>query len=218
LQALRGSRLPENSTELLGQVADVSAAFRSAALAAGYAKDTVEDAVYALYAAIDEAVLASPARFRRAWEAQPLQLKEFGDQLAGEHFFDRLEEIRKRSTSHAEVAEVYHLCLMLGFKGRHALEDADKLRYLTTTLGSDVAHSRESAGGISRRGVKPDVPGFGLRRLASGWMVAGILTCGVALAVSSFRLAGNRQTQPLTSDHALVQVPAKVARLKITLP
>jgi type VI secretion system protein ImpK len=215
---LRGPTLPGDHEDFLAKVSSFTDTFHRNALFAGYAPDVADDATYAICAAIDEAVLASSVSFRDAWEAQPLQLTRFGDQLAGDHFFARLDNIRKRGVSQAEVAEVYHLCMKLGFKGRFALDDDAKLRYLTTTLGSDIAHSRGATGALAHRGARLDAQRFSLRRLASTWTIVAILAFGLFLAGSSFRMSTSQQGKPLAGRDNLVQVPAKVARLKITLP
>ena len=48
----------------------------------------------------------------------------FGDQLAGEHFFHSLEDLRARGSVHLQALEVFHMCLLLGFQGRYALDGA----------------------------------------------------------------------------------------------
>ena len=53
-------------------------------------------AKYAFCAVTDEVVLSSSFGIRDAWERQPLQLSLFGEQLAGEHFFTKLETLRQQ--------------------------------------------------------------------------------------------------------------------------
>ena len=52
----------------------------------------------------------------------------FGDQLAGENFFNRLESLRARGSAHLQALEVFHMCLLLGFQGRYIIEGSEKLR------------------------------------------------------------------------------------------
>lgn len=218
IQSLHGTELPETKEALLAEIQAATDSFRSTALSSGYTKDMVEDAIYAVYAAIDEAVLTSTVPFRDAWKARSLQLERFGDQLAGEHFFDRLRNIRERGASHTEVAEVYLLCLRLGFRGRFALDDNDRLQSLTTALGSDVDHLRGPAGAMAPHTSRSDGQRFGLRGFASGWVIAGVLGCGLFVAGFFLRSSANKQGLSLADDGELIRVPAKVATLKITLP
>ena len=89
---------------------------------------------------VDEAILASGMNIREIWERRPLQLVLFGDQLAGEHFFDKLEAARNGGSSRINALEVFHMCLLVGFKGRYLLEGPEKLKYLTAQLGEQIAH------------------------------------------------------------------------------
>ncbi|HWT17900.1 MAG TPA: type IVB secretion system protein IcmH/DotU, partial [Variovorax sp.] len=112
------------------------------AKALGIPADDVTAAKYAFCAAVDEIILGSDYAIREAWETRPLQLRLFGDQLAGEHFFQRLEDLRAKGSAHLQALEVYHLCLLLGFQGRFALDGRDKLNYLTARLGDEIARMR----------------------------------------------------------------------------
>ncbi|MCK7513687.1 MAG: DotU family type IV/VI secretion system protein [Desulfobacterales bacterium] len=69
----------------------------------------------------------------------------FGDQLAGEHFFDKLETARNGGANRINALEVFHLCLLIGFKGRYLLEGPEKLKYLTQQLGEQIAHIKGKA-------------------------------------------------------------------------
>lgn len=218
VQSLRGTDLPETREALLDQIRAVTDDFRTKALSSGYTKDMVDDAIYALYAAIDEAVLTSAVTFRDEWKTRSLQLERFGDQLAGEHFFDKLRHIRERGASHTEVAEVYHLCLRLGFEGRYALDDSDRLQSLTTTLGSDVDHLKGPAGAMAPHARRLDAQRFCLRGFASGWVVGGILVFGLFAAGLLLRSSASGPGDVLADSKGLIGMPAKVARLKVTLP
>ena len=63
---------------------------------------------------------------RDARELQSLQLHLFGDHLASENFFHRLEELRVQGASQLPSLEVYHYCLLLGFEGKYRLEGPEK--------------------------------------------------------------------------------------------
>ena len=93
--------------------------------------EDIDAAKYAFCAALDEIILASPFPMRLAWERRPLQLVIFGDQLAGEHFFDRLEALRSTGGARLAALQVFHMCLLIGFRGKFAIDAGDKLAYLT---------------------------------------------------------------------------------------
>jgi type VI secretion system protein ImpK len=81
--------------------------------------DAVVDSKYALAAFVDEAILRSQWAGKEPWADNPLQLQLFETYLAGEGFFEKLEALRTRGESAAEVLEVYYLCLALGFEGKY---------------------------------------------------------------------------------------------------
>ncbi|HET6568055.1 MAG TPA: type IVB secretion system protein IcmH/DotU [Rhodothermales bacterium] len=95
---------------------------------AGVSSQDVELATFALVALLDETILSSDWNEKDRWLAKPLQLERYNRYDAGEEFFVRLENLRGQAAAHAEVIEVYYLCLALGFKGRYLLQEQEKLR------------------------------------------------------------------------------------------
>ncbi len=218
IQGLHDADLPASKATLITEITAATDSFRRNALTSGYAADMVDDAVYAVFATIDEVVLTSDVCFRDAWKTRSLQLERFGDQLAGEHFFDRLKSIRERGAYYAEVAQIYHLCLRLGFKGRFALDDSDRLSSLTAALGIDVDHMRGPAGLLAPHAARGDSPTFGIHHVASRWMMAVVLAAGLLGAAHFLRSSAHQRATAITTHAGLVDMPANVARLKINLP
>ena len=91
---------------------------------------------------LDEIILNSEFEIRDEWERNPLQLRLFGEHLAGEGFFDRLEKLRLEPQKHIETLEVFYTCLILGFQGKYLLEGEDKLGYLIARLGQEITAIR----------------------------------------------------------------------------
>ena len=87
-------------------------------------------------------MLSSDFAIRDDWERAPLQLRLFGEHLAGEGFFDKLETLRLTPEKNVETLEVFHICLILGFQGRYLLEGTEKLSYVIARLGQEIAHAR----------------------------------------------------------------------------
>ena len=143
---------------------------------AGIADREVEAAKYALCAFLDETILVSTLPMREPWSARTLQLDLFGEHLAGEGFFQRLAEMGKGLAEREEAAEVYYLCLALGFEGKYRLEGVEGLRRLTGELRADLERLHKGDDALS-----PPLPGGeggiggDLRRSLPPW---------VALAVS----------------------------------
>jgi type VI secretion system protein ImpK len=83
---------------------------------------SVEDydmARFAIFAWIDEAILASGWNERNRWQGEQLQRIYYKTTNAGEIFFDRLNAIGHHQR---DVREVYYLCLAMGFSGRYCHE------------------------------------------------------------------------------------------------
>lgn len=97
---------------------------------AGHAREDVQDAKFAMVAFIDETILSSDWMQKDRWLARPLQLEIYDRYDAGEEFFDKLERLRGQGALHADVLEVYYLCMALGFKGRYQLHDQGRLRII----------------------------------------------------------------------------------------
>ncbi len=102
------------------------------ARAAGYSSDTVQMAVFATVAFLDESVLNLQSPVFADWARRPLQEELFGGHLAGEAFFRNLQSLLAAQDS-AEVAdalELHCLCLQMGYRGRYAFGDTGELHQL----------------------------------------------------------------------------------------
>jgi type VI secretion system protein ImpK len=82
------------------------------------ANEDVYATKYAFCAAVDETVLNSNFVIRDKWMLQPLQLTLFGDQLAGENFFARLEDLRAQGAPRLQSLVFLHMCQLVGFQGK----------------------------------------------------------------------------------------------------
>ena len=82
---------------------------------------------FGLAAFVDETVLTANSAIRNEWERNPLQLKYFGEQLAGNKFFDKLESMLPQIEVTQDAVEIYYYCMLLGFKGRYAVYEQEKL-------------------------------------------------------------------------------------------
>ncbi|HEX7239600.1 MAG TPA: DotU family type IV/VI secretion system protein [Longimicrobiaceae bacterium] len=134
-----------------GQVKQLLAATDHDARRLGYDAGHVRLAIYAYIAFLDESVLNSGQPAFASWPRQPLQEEVFGDHMAGETFFRNLEELLGRQDSEdvADVLEVYHLCLLLGFRGRYAGGERGGAEGLAAAAQDKVRRVRGGAGPLS---------------------------------------------------------------------
>jgi type VI secretion system protein ImpK len=181
--------------------------------------EDVDAAKYAFCAAVDEIILRSQYPIRAAWETRPLQLRMFGDQLAGEHFFQRLDTLRARGAAHLQALEVFHMCLLLGFQGRYAIDGEDKLKYLAARLGDEIARMRGKSRGFAPHAERPDQVANKLRTDLSLWTLAAVFALAALGAYLGFRTTLDNGTEDaLASYNGLVELPPRAAHVTITLP
>jgi type VI secretion system protein ImpK len=107
---------------------------------------------FALAAFVDETVLTNNFHLKEQWEKNPLQLEYFGEQLAGNKFFEKLDSMVKQIDVTADAVEVYYVCMLLGFKGRYAVYEKEQL--LKTI--QDTANALVKAGRISAVELSPN--------------------------------------------------------------
>jgi type VI secretion system protein ImpK len=87
----------------------------------------VQVSKFALAAFVDETVLMNNFPMRDQWEKSALQLELFGEQLAGNKFFEKLDAMLGQIDVTKDAIEVYYVCMLLGFKGKYAVYEQEKL-------------------------------------------------------------------------------------------
>lgn len=156
----------------------------------------VEDAKYALAAFVDESVLASEWPGRVEWMSQPLQLGFFGEHLAGEGFFRRLNALRQGGEPNADLLELYYVCLQLGFEGVYRLRGLEQLMALQVDLRSQIdayrgiSDPRLSDDGTPRVGVFQRVG-----RHLPYWVIASVTAATVLLGYTGYLALSQRATE-----------------------
>ncbi|RIX42004.1 MAG: DotU family type IV/VI secretion system protein [Rhodocyclales bacterium GT-UBC] len=139
---LKNGSAPNSLNEFNKRIELFLEQFESNARNLGKSQSAVNDAKYAFCALMDESILSSEFAIREEWERAPLQLRLFGEHLAGERFFEKLEALRLDPVGNVEALEVFYTCLLLGFQGRYLLEGSEKLNYLTSRVGQEITHAR----------------------------------------------------------------------------
>src|SRR5215467_2871230 len=115
------------SNELRPRVASMFQDFEKRAERYRYDTKIIQVSKFALAAFVDEAVLTNNFPLREQWERYALQLEYFGEQLAGNKFFEKLEAMLNHIEATKDAVEVYYVCMLLGFKGRYAVYEQEKL-------------------------------------------------------------------------------------------
>lgn len=219
LLLLRNRNLPSDAAALSVRVRQFLDTVEQEAKRLDIPTEDVFEAKYAFCAAVDEAVLASSANLRAVWERQPLQLALFGDQLAGEHFFSKLEALRRQGAARLQAIEVYHMCLLLGFKGKYFLDGPEKLNYEVARLGDEIAHLQGKRAAFAPNGLPPDRVANAIRTQMPLWGVAAGFALVALIAWWGMNaLLGRHTGQMLAQYNEIVKLAPRAANLTITLP
>lgn len=161
-------------------------------------KDT-NDIVYALVALVDEVAINTPEPLRSYWMNQPLQLHYFGENVAGEGFFTRLQGLLSDGRR-IEVLRVYHLCLLFGFQGKYGFPGGDvELLRIGDGVRNLLERNLEISEDLAPAGTPPDEPQ--VRRANSNfllWVSLGIFALALAVFVG-LRLSFDQQVSDVST-------------------
>jgi len=111
----------------------------------------VQVSKFALASFVDETVLTNNFHLKEEWEKYPLQLEYFGEQLAGNKFFEKLLSMVKQIEQTADAVEIYYYCMLLGFKGRYGVYEQEKL----LSIMQQTANALVKAGKIRPTELSP---------------------------------------------------------------
>ncbi len=91
---------------------------------------------FALIALIDETVRSIPGKCCDFWNAQPLQFEYYTEQMAGEKFYQDLQELMADPHSNFATLETFFYCLTLGFQGQYfgRTEEREKVIHQLATV------------------------------------------------------------------------------------
>jgi type VI secretion system protein ImpK len=216
---LKNGSAPPSATVFMDKIGQFLGDFEREAKRLRAEAEDIDAAKYAFCAGIDEIILASPFPARLEWERRPLQLLVFGDQLAGEHFFDRLEQLRGRGGERRQALEVFHLCLLLGFQGKYAMDGSEKLHYLTARLGDEIAHMKGRSRGFAPRAARPDQIVNKRRSDIPAWALSAVFGLIAVSAYLGLISSLNASTAAALAPYAdLVKLAPRPANLTITFP
>jgi type VI secretion system protein ImpK len=122
----------------------IKAGIQEARNQAGYTPEDIKMATLALVGFLDESVLDTKNPIFAAWPRKPLQEELFGIHMAGEVFFQNLEQLlgRRDSTDLADLLEVHYLCLLLGYGGRYSVGGKVELHAIMTATRDRIRRIR----------------------------------------------------------------------------
>lgn len=153
------------------------------------------DAKFALAAFADEVIYHSSWPGKTQWLSNPLQLQFFGINTAGDGFYVNLDNMHgQRGRDH--VAQIYFLCLALGFQGKYRLRQQEGLAQVVEGLGNYVALSTGAGEQLAPNAERKDGTGGTVRRelpylvVALGFLVLALVVVIVLKIVISSQANG----------------------------
>jgi type VI secretion system protein ImpK len=194
---LRGDRQPvPDAAAFRAQLLELVRRADQEAQAAGYAPADVRLAIFAVVALLDESALNSRQAALADWSRRPLQEELFGGHMGGEWFFQHVEQLLARPDSEAlaDLLEVHHLCLLLGFRGRYGLDDRGALHAVAAQLDDRVRRMRGAPGDLVPAWRPPNDTIAGrdpwIRRLVIG-LAASVVLAATIWGAAALSLRGS---------------------------
>lgn len=216
---LRAKQGPSDADAFRSHIKEFLTGVERGATKLGSSAEDVHLCKYAFCATVDEAILMSQFKVRDAWQRQPLQLQFFGEQLAGEQFFAKLEALRREGAARVQILEVFHMCLLMGFQGKYLIEGSEKLNYLTARLGDEIAHLKGTRATFAPHWAPPDRISNRLKNEVPLWVIASVFVLLGALAFTGLRWQLSRSTEhDLAAYKEVVKLAPQAAHVTITLP
>ena len=160
----------------------------------GYNVDDVKLAAFAVIAFLDESVLASTNAVFSTWSRLPFQEELFGQHMGGEAFFQYVQQLlaRRDSAETADVLEVFHLSLLLGYRGRYGMGSSGELRGVMDSIRDKIHRIRGSNAPLSPQWAIPAeaAPPRRSDPWVSRMIIAAVATAAITLVAYAAFLFG----------------------------
>jgi type VI secretion system protein ImpK len=219
LLLLKNRYVPADAEQFAAQIRRLLDGFERNARRMNAPVDDIYAAKYAFCAAVDETILGSEMPIRAEWERAPLQLILFGDQLAGEHFFNELEQARQRGQASVQALEVFYMCLLTGFQGKYMLDGPEKLSYLIASLDKEIAHLKGKRAPFAPHWKSPDSIKHLMKADIPMWAIGSALAfVGIATYAGLSWLLARHTNTVLGAYFDVIKLAPQLAHITISLP
>ncbi len=149
----------------------------------GYSGEDVRLATFAIVGFLDESILNSRNPLFADWPRKPLQEELFGTHMAGEVFFQNVQQLLARADSEdlADVLEVHYLCLLLGYVGRYSAGSRGELTGIMAAIAEKIRRIRGHSGELSPSWMLPAEAALPARDRWTRPLMFAALGCVIAL-------------------------------------
>jgi len=173
------------SIDLRPKIAAMFEEFEKRAERYKFSHKIIQVSKFGMAAFVDETVLTANFPLKHDWEKNPLQLEYFGEQLAGNKFFEKLDSMLGQIDLTVDAVEVYYFCMLLGFKGKYAVYEQEKLlATMQNTANALVKAGRIKPVELSPHWLASDQPKPPEKRGMPIWAKLGAVAgLGIALIV-----------------------------------
>lgn len=140
-------------TDILGRLQ-----YEAGQRAGGLDAAAFEQCRYAMVALADDVLLSVEWPGRAQWLREPLELRLFGTQKAGQEIFDRIQRLLSKDVGEdRELAVVYLLTLAMGFRGsQRDTRGEARIARLKELLFNYFFHRSPDGEHLKRRRLAPD--------------------------------------------------------------
>jgi type VI secretion system protein ImpK len=181
--ALRSAN-PPSLEERRGQCDAQTAGLRNELHRQGHPADVIDDALYAQCALLDEAALSGlDGAARESWEREPLQVRVFGRNDAGEELLRRIAARLREVKPVLPLLGIFAAVLAMGFKGRYAVGDPAARTTLVRSIDDRLERATGGSAGVpDRSGPVVVNPLRRRRRVFSplAWVLIACIAAGLA--------------------------------------
>lgn len=197
--------------------------FEAESRAAGVSDELIRAAHYALCAALDDVVLATPWGQASSWTTRSLSSTFHQDVRSGERFFDLLSGMQQEPARYLPALEICYMCLALGFRGRYRLDsrggvEVERIREGLYQLLARMGGAWERELSPNWRGV--DAPHRGPARSVPLWVFGAVTVALLAFGYVAASVWINSKSD-LAQQRLVSLPPAKppaIQRAAATVP
>jgi len=190
---LRANRQPVTNADVFrSQMRQLLSAADQEARNRGYTAEDARLASFAVVAFLDESVLNLQNPVFAGWPRKPLQEEMFGGHTAGEIFFQSVQRLLERSESAqlADVLEVFHLCVLLGYRGKYGAGGQAELKAQMDAVAQKIRRIRRDTGVLSPDWAPPS--GVAHAAAADPWFRRLLIAASACLVLALLLFLGFR--------------------------
>lgn len=220
---LKNGYIAEQAHSFRDKILEMLQQFEQQARKLQFSAQDIHDAQYAYCALLDETIVSQqdPSFFQlqNIWLINPLQLNLFGSQLAGDRFFEILEQLRSHGKERLAALEIFHYCLLLGFQGHYRLKATESLNHLVARVGDEIDFLKANKTAFAPYVALPDQIQHKIHHeLPFFWILIALLLFTLLSFASLYYFLSRHEQQSLSALKNLIQPSAENAHITIYLP